>query len=293
MNLARVGLHGPHTAAERLMRREIGVTYGPVLHTLSGEQLGEMSWQLQGNEFLLRGEGEHYFYYRKGAGITVERGAGADLDEEALWLNGSVYAAIASLNGLLPLHASAVAHDGRVFAFTGPAGAGKSTLIAALGSRGLPMFCDDTLVLDLSDPQRIVCLPGHKRLKLSADALALTGAAPQEKVSKTVEKYYALPTAGDLATALPLGELIFLEEGPDPAVAPIAGAERLVRLQDDHQTARLFASARRFDRAQHFRHLTRLATQIRMARFIRPVDPTRFDEGIALAAHYVTNRDRD
>jgi hypothetical protein len=276
------------SAAELMMQRETAVQYGPVPHSLSGEPLAEMSWQMLGGAFLLRGEGEHYFLYRKGDGVTVERGPDADVSEESLWLNGSVYAAVASLNGLLPIHASAVAHDGRVFAFSGPAGAGKSTLVAALGRHGLPLFCDDTLVLDLSDPERIVCLPGHKRLKLRPDAIGLTGAMPQEKVSKTVDKHYALPATGEVGVALPLGELIFLEERPEPAIMPITGAERLVRLHDDHYTARLFDSARRFDRAAQFTHLARLARQIAMARFVRPLDRDRFDEGVALAARHVT-----
>jgi len=275
------------SAAELMMQRETAVQYGPVPHSLSGEPLAEMSWQMLGGAFLLRGEGEHYFLYRKGDGVTVERGPDADVSEESLWLNGSVYAAVASLNGLLPIHASAVAFDGRVFAFSGPAGAGKSTLVAALGRHGLPLFCDDTLVLDLSDPERIVCLPGHKRLKLMPDAIGLTGAMPQEKVSKTVDKHYALPATGEVGVALPLGELIFLEERPEPAIMPITGAERLVRLQDDHYTARLFDSARKFDRAAQFAHLARLARQIAMARFVRPLDRDRFDEGVALAARHV------
>jgi len=275
------------SAAELMMQRETAVQYGPVPHSLSGEPLAEMSWQMLGGAFLLRGEGEHYFLYRKGDGVTVERGPDADVSEESLWLNGSVYAAVASLNGLLPIHASAVAFDGRVFAFSGPAGAGKSTLVAALGRHGLPLFCDDTLVLDLSDPERIVCLPGHKRLKLRPDAIGLTGAMPQEKVSKTVDKHYALPATGEDGVALPLGELIFLEERPEPAIMPITGAERLVRLQDDHYTARLFDSARKFDRAAQFAHLARLARQIAMARFVRPLDRDRFDEGVALAARHV------
>ena len=275
------------SAAELMMQRETAVQYGPVPHSLSGEPLAEMSWQMLGGAFLLRGEGQHYFLYRKGDGVTVERGPDADVSEESLWLNGSVYAAVASLNGLLPIHASAVAFDGRVFAFSGPAGAGKSTLVAALGRHGLPLFCDDTLVLDLSDPERIVCLPGHKRLKLRPDAIGLTSAMPQEKVSKTVDKHYALPATGEVGVALPLGELIFLEERPEPAIMPITGAERLVRLQDDHYTARLFDSARKFDRAAQFAHLARLARQIAMARFVRPLDRDRFDEGVALAARHV------
>jgi len=274
-------------ASELMMERETQVAFGPVPHSLAGDELGDTSWQMKDEQFLLRGEGDHYFLYRKGHGITVERGATADLSEEALWLNGSVYAAIASINGLLPIHASAVAHGGEVFAFTGPAGAGKSTLAAGLAQHGLPMFCDDTLILDLSDPDRIVCLPGHKRLKLTANALVLTGAEREEQVSSTVSKSYARPIAGTVDVALPLGELIFLEEASDIEFDRITGGERLARLQDDHYTADLFASARRFDRAAHFAHLSRLARQIRMTAFHRPFDPERFGEGLSAAARHI------
>ena len=281
---------GTPTPAEVMMARETRVTYAAVSHTLSNAPLAEMSWQILGDSFLLRTEGEQYFHYRKGEGIFVEQGPGADRSEESLWLNGSVHAAVASINGLLPVHASAVAVEGQVFAFTGPPGAGKSTLVAALGDRGLPMFCDDTLVLDLSDPDRIICLPGHKRLKLSASALELTGATQEEKVSRTVEKFYARPASGSEAPALPLAELIFLEEGAEAAITPIHGAERMVRMQDDHQTALLFSEARRLNRSDHFTHLARLARQIPMSLFTRPRDKARFDAGVDIAYRHVTGR---
>jgi hypothetical protein len=149
------------------------------------------------------------------------------------------------------------------------------------------MFCDDTLVLDLSDPDRIICLPGHKRMKLRPDALDLTGATRQEKVSRTVDKYYARPAALDVGVALPLARLIFLEEGDKLGVTPISGSERFVRMQDDHQTAHLFAAARQFDREDGFAHLSRLARQIEMARFVRPRDVSRFHDGVACAVQYI------
>ncbi|MCL6697384.1 hypothetical protein LZ496_01080 [Sphingomonas sp. NSE70-1] len=276
--------------AELLLERETRARYGPVPIGLCDEALQPMSWQMGEEAFLLRAEGDHYFYYRRGEGLTIQQGIAADASEETLWLNGSVYAAIASMNGLVPIHASAVAHEGEVFAFTGPAGAGKSTLAAALGRHGFSMFCDDTLVLDLSDPLRLVCLPGHKRLKLCPDAFALAGAIQEEKVSATYDKYYASPAGGMIETVMPLAELIFLEDGPDPAVSRIAGAERFVRLDDDHQTAYLFEAARRFDRAGLFAHRARLARQMAMSRFVRPRDASRFDEGIAMVADYIRNR---
>lgn len=275
--------------AELLLERETRACYGPVPTQLFDEPLGPMSWQMRDETFLLRAEGDHYFYYRRGNGLTIHRGTDADASEESLWLNGSVYAAIASMNGLLPIHASAVAFDGAVYAFAGPASAGKSTLAAALGRHGLPMFCDDTLVLDLSDPQRLTCLPGHKRLKLCPDAFALTEAAVEERVSQTYDKYYATPAAGTVGTAMPLALLTFLEEGPDMAISRISGAERFLRVADDHQTGRLFDAARQFGRAEEFARRSSLARNIAMSRFVRPMDRGRFDEGVAMAADHIRN----
>ena len=169
-------------SAELLLERETRLTYGPVPDRLFDAPLAQMTWQMKPDEFLLRGEGDHYFFYRPGQGVTVHRGEDADVSEESLWLNGSVYAAIASMNGLLPIHASAVAVDGRVFAFTGSASAGKSTLVAALGKLGLPMFCDDTLVLDLSDP----------------DIVSTTGSGPSSRKisSASGNAWPTVPAAG-------------------------------------------------------------------------------------------------
>ena len=283
----------PKTPAQLMMEHETRVEFGPTPHSLFDNLLPQTTWQIDGDRFLLRGEGDHYFYYRKGRGITIERGDIADLSEESLWLNGSVYSAIASINGLVPIHASAVSIEGRVFAFTGPGGAGKSTLVAALAKLGLPMYCDDTLVLDLAHENRITCLPGHKRLKLRPDAVELTGATREEKVSTTVDKYYASPEGGSVGTTLPLSELIFLEEGPELEIVPITGAARLARMHDDHQTAELLAAARLFDRAEQFAHLGRLARQIRMARFVRPRSTERFAEGVSRIAAYVSQQVRD
>jgi hypothetical protein len=278
------------TSAELLMQRETRVSFGEVPKRLLDHPLGEMSWAMKGDEFLLRGSGEHFFFYRRGEGIRVHRGPDANIADEALWLNGSVYAAVASINGLLPIHASAVVACGGVVAFAGPPGAGKSTLVAALGKLGFPMFCDDTLVLDLADPEAIICLPGHKRLKLTPAAVALTGAEPGEKVSRNVDKFYCAPPAGETATAMPMIELIFLEEGPEASVRPISGFERFERMQDDHYTAHLYAGARDFDRQERFEHLIGLAKRIEMASFVRPRDEGRFGDDVELVARYLEGR---
>src|SRR5579871_1026964 len=201
-----------------LMARETRVAHGRAPHALGGTSPDETSWLLEGDEFLLRANGNHYFHYRRGSGIMVERGSGADASAEGLWLSGSVHAAVACLNGLIPVHASAIEHDGAVHAFAGASGAGKSTLVAGLGRHGLPMFADDTLVLDPSGEGPIACLPGHKRLKLTPEALALTGATGEETVGEGMGKVYAAAPAGTSARIAPLARLVLLEEGAECAI---------------------------------------------------------------------------
>lgn len=260
-----------------LLAREARVSYGPVPHQLAGRPMPPGAMGIAGDCFLLRTATGYAMSYRKGEGVTIERAAGADPAEESLWRNGSTYAAIAAINGFLPFHASAVVWRGRVHAFSGPSGAGKSTLATALGNFGLPLLCDDTLVLDVSNPLRIVCLPGHKRVKLTDQALALTGAQREEKVAPMIDKHYAAPPGGTLRQVLPLASLTFLEDGAPLRFVPVAGAARIARLNDDHYTAELYAMARNEALADRFAGIARIAAAVPMERLVRPRDASRFD----------------
>jgi hypothetical protein len=272
------------THAIELMARETRAAYGPVPYELDGIAIEPGFRLFAKGQFLLRSESGYGYHYVPGEGVMIERPEHGDPDEETLWLCGSVHSAIACLNGFYPLHASAVALGGKVHAFTGPSGAGKSTLVAGLGQRGVPMFCDDTLLLDLSDPARIVALPGHKRLKLTRHALALTGTAAQQPVGAETGKSYAAPPAGDVRQPLPLASLIFLEDGAECGLQAITGAERFARLADDHYTQDLYREAVRPDRDMQFALRARLASQVEMARLVRPFSDEGFAASLDLAA---------
>jgi hypothetical protein len=69
------------------------------------------------------------------------------------------------LRGHEVLHASAVAGDRGVAAFTGRSGAGKSSLCSRLVARGARFFTDDVLALERQD-QRLVAHPGPAFLAL-------------------------------------------------------------------------------------------------------------------------------
>lgn len=275
-----------------LLARETVLRDGAVPLALRGEAVPPSHWQISEDAFLLHTDNGLRFHYQRGAGVRVELPCETPLGELDLWLKGSVHAAAAAINGLLPLHASAVADDGRVFAFGGTSGAGKSTLAAGLGQAGLPLFCDDTLLLDLSDPDEIWCLPGHKRLKLTDDALALTGAARQETVGAMIDKFYAEPPGGTVTKPLPLAALLFLEPGTPFAIEPIGGGARIARLNDDHYTADYYAAARQLDSAARFAHFAQLAPRIAMNRLVRPRDAGAFAATTAAVADWIKDYPR-
>ncbi|MFO0993125.1 MAG: hypothetical protein U1E67_14465 [Hyphomicrobiales bacterium] len=221
-------------------------------------------------------------HYRRGEGVTASRPASVAQSEIALFLNGSVYGAIAWINGFIPLHASAVVHKGKVHAFAGPSGYGKSTLAAALGQRGMALFADDVLVLDLSDPRDIKCLPGHKQLKLWDDALQLTGAQPGPQVREKLAKFYAKPTGGVESKALPLEHLTFLRLEARNLQRPVAlkGAERLNALHAAFYRRKFCAAI--MEHRTIFMALARIGAAIPMSVFDRPLDKTLFDTGVGM-----------
>lgn len=270
--------------SQAMLARETRWQHGHVPSSLAGHEVPPGHRLTAEGCFLLRCESGYGYIYRPGEGITIFRPDGADPDEELLWLNGSVYAAVACLNGFLPIHASAVAYAGRVTAFTGIGGAGKSTLAAGLGKRGFPLFCDDTLLIDLANLDQAICMPGHKRLKLRPDALVLTGASAEQPVGADTGKDYARPLAGVVNEPLPLGRLVFLAEGPELRWDPILGAQRFVRLEDDHHTQALFMAANQPDPAALFALRAKLARQVAMVQLTRPRSTAGFEASLALVA---------
>lgn len=89
-------------------------------------------------------------------------------DDAVTYLVGPVLAFVLRLNGVLSLHASAVVVDGRAVLFLGPAGAGKSTLAAAMAERGHAILSDDVSAV-IWRHGRPWILPGYPRLRLWTD----------------------------------------------------------------------------------------------------------------------------
>lgn len=123
------------------------------------------------------------------------------------------------LRGGEALHASAVAIDGRVCAFFGPTGAGKSTLAASLVAAGYPLVCDDCLaLLPPRDGAPLEVQPAYAALRLWPDALPLMAEIPGEltRVASYADKQRWSANRADnfAAGVLPLHRLYRLERSP-------------------------------------------------------------------------------
>lgn len=269
-----------------LLAAESAIREGAVPDTLPDPLRETPTYVLTRDAFLLRLPSGLKFHYRKGDGVVVERPATVSEMDITAFLNGSVYGAIVWLNGLVPLHASGVVHKGRVHAFTGHSGAGKSTLASALAGHDMPLMSDDVLVLDLSDPAAVICLPGHKQVKLWPDAVELTDAGVIGRVRRDVEKLYVTPAAGYYPEPLPLAELFFLDatSKTDVEFNPVTGAMRFTLAQAAFFRP-LFCNILGGGGAL-FQVLSRISSQVAIARFDRPRNKTLFADGVAaMAAH--------
>jgi hypothetical protein len=107
----------------------------------------------------------HFMISHDGAEIWMEWSPPNEYEDALTYLLGPVLGYVLRLMGTVSLHASAVAIEGQALALVGPAGAGKSTLAAALAMLGVPVVAEDVLPI-LETPGPFFVSPGYPRVRL-------------------------------------------------------------------------------------------------------------------------------
>jgi hypothetical protein len=178
-------------------------------------------------EFLVSPDGRH-IDYRKEARVPLE--------SVSLYLLGQVLSFALLARGVESLHATTVAIDGAAVALLGECGSGKSTLGAALLSRGHRLVSDDLLVLTRR-AAKWVAEPGVPRLKLLPEARHLIG--PRVRVGPPLvpgarKRIVALGEGQVVRRPLPLRGCYVLAPRRSgcarPRVAPLRPREACVEL---------------------------------------------------------------
>ena len=255
---------------------------------VSGPELGErparMAWSETGEaRIAVRDAGA--FLVRGGREIIVDPTPQADDSVLRLYLLGPALAIALHQRGWLILHASAVALGGRVVAFLGGSGWGKSTLAAALQQRGHPLVADDFIAVptpalataaiagasvaaEAGAPPRVY--PGFPQLKLWPEAAASLGTDVEQlpRLHPGYEKRAQRLNAGFAREALPLGRLYVLAEGEPPGIQPLDKQTALVELvRHSYMSHTLPPMAA----AAHLRQCAALLRQVGLSQLRRPM----------------------
>lgn len=215
--------------------------------------------------FFLEREGVGRFRVTNGNTVTVDAcREAADVDVR-VYLLGSVFGALCHQRGLLPLHASAVAHEGQGYAFSGPSGTGKSTLSASLCARGLEFVADDICPLALRAEGLPRILDSVRKFKLSADTLRALGYASQGHVRdhQDAPRYHVPIAETAPAFPVPLRSIYMFRhvEGTDDLrIEEISPAYAIPCLQQLTYMPRYLLAAGHA--REHFRRCASLATRV-------------------------------
>lgn len=172
------------------------------------------------------------FRVSKGTDIFVE--IRRDVEERLvrLPLLGTVLAALLHQRGLLALHASAVAVNGRVAVFLGDKGGGKSTTAAALYRRGHTLITDDVLAIRPDGIDTRV-VPGFPQFKLTPASVRALGEDPTRlrPLSRHSTKRARLAQDRFRAQAvLPIGTIYVLDRGPHLELVDVAPQQAFAEL---------------------------------------------------------------
>ena len=166
--------------------------------------------------------------------VLVDSSLPADAPEWRVFLLGPIMGLLCYLRGALPLHASAIRVGTHAFALAGAAGAGKSTLAAALVQRRHFLVTDDVCpVLRAGD--ELLALPTFPALKLGSASLAALGIAPRglPRIGFGEGKYLLGRPGTFHSEAVPLRRVYLIEDAVSAGgetIAEVRGAEIFERL---------------------------------------------------------------
>ena len=199
----------------------IALRRGPVPDHLDGAVLAQPRLEVTPDEILIRPflgkRALGGILIRAGREIVVAPARGAELELEPFIL-GSGIGGISLQQGLLPLHASAVSIGSGAIAFSGPTGAGKSTLAMTLAARGHALITDDLAVIDVAEDGTQLAYPSTTMIRLNPDSATALRIGGPGTATPGGKRRYSLQADAEPRSPLPLEAIYVLEQGPAIAI---------------------------------------------------------------------------
>ena len=212
------------------------------------------------------------FWVREGREIIVDIAPETDLLAVRVPLLGCVLGVLLHQRGLFTLHASAIVLGRLAVAFIGEKGAGKSTMAAALHTRGHSMLVDDVLALGCEGPAPIYALPGFPQWKLWPASVQALGQQIERLplIHREIEKRAMPVEAGFQETEIPLGSIVVLAVGGSIALHRLTRREAFVQLLTHSYAARFIGESAAG--SDHFQWCERVVDHVPVYRLERPRD---------------------
>ncbi len=115
------------------------------------------------------------FCIKDGNKIIVSPMKGSEEDKIRLYVLGTCMGVLLMQRKVLALHGSAIAIEGRAYAFIGESGAGKSTLASAFIREGYQLLSDDVIPVVQSKDSIPYVMPSYPQQKLWQESLDAFG----------------------------------------------------------------------------------------------------------------------
>lgn len=224
------------------------------------------------------------FLIEEGSRITVSPINEYKEDVIRLYLLGSCMGAILMQRGILPLHGSAVAIDGKAYAIVGESGAGKSTLASAFLQKGYQLLTDDVIGISFTKENLPLVIPSYPQQKLWQESIDKFGIDnSQFRPIYQRETKFAIPIKNHFSSnPLPLAGLFELDF-TENEVIELKQIEGLTRIQT------LFIHTYRNLLIQnlgltdwHFINSTKIINQISMYHLRRPKNKFTANELVSI-----------
>jgi hypothetical protein len=216
------------------------------------------------------------FLVRDGREIIIDPLPGTAESLIRLPLLGAALSMAIHQRGLVGLHASAVAIDGKAVAFMGQSGLGKSTMAASLYARGHAVLADDLVVLDPREDGTVMLLPSFPELKLFPESLiAALGDNPEglPKLISGLDKRARLAPYGFTTDPFPIKALYLLDNSATLSLELISPLERIPHLIRESYGARKFKHWLKGQKASaHLRQCSEVAKRVPIYWLRRPRD---------------------
>lgn len=234
--------------------------------------LNRTGFVVEGNRVMFEVPSLAVFSIEEGKTITFSSCESYNEDKVRLYILGSCLGILLMQRKVLPLHGSAIAIDGKAYAFIGESGAGKSTLASSFVNKGYKLLSDDVVAISLMEENQPFVIPSYPQQKLWQESLNAFGmnSTDYQPLFDRMTKF-SVPVQVDFYNLpLPLGG-IFELTGADIEAIDLQAIENLHRFQVLHMhTYRRSLIERMHMMDWHFKICAKCINSVPIYRLSRP-----------------------